>query len=58
MSAPTPTMTASQKIEFLKEIREFLLLTPEEYRLLVVQVLRQHRNERLRAQPALERRAA
>jgi hypothetical protein len=36
-------MTACQKIEFLQQIRQHLLLSPEEYRLLVVHVLREHR---------------
>jgi hypothetical protein len=36
-------MTACQKIEFLQQIRQHLLLSPEEYRLLVVHILRQHR---------------
>ena len=39
-------LSASQKLEFLQEVRQHLLLTPEEYRLLVVNILRRHRNER------------
>jgi len=47
---PLPTdrsLSACQKLEFLQEVREHLLLTPEEYMLLVVQSLRRHRNERI-----------
>ncbi len=40
-----PSLSASQKLEFLQEVRQHLLLTPEEYRLLVVNILRRHRNE-------------
>jgi hypothetical protein len=40
-----PQLTASEKIHFLQEIREHLLLSPEEYRLLVLYVLRRHRQE-------------
>ena len=40
-------LSASQKLEFLQEVRQHLLLTPDEYRLLVVNILRRHRNERL-----------
>ena len=48
--SPLPThrpLNASQKLEFLQEVRQHLLLTPEEYRLLVVNILRRHRNERI-----------
>jgi hypothetical protein len=58
MSAPTPAMTVRQKLEFLKQIQEHLLLAPDQYRLLVIHVLREHRNERLREQEAVERLAA
>lgn len=37
------SLTASEKIRFLQEIREHLLLSPEEYRMLVLYVLRRHR---------------
>lgn len=40
-------LSASQKLEFLQEVRQHLVLTPEEYRLLVVNILRRHRNERI-----------
>ena len=40
-------LSASQKLEFLQEVRQHLLLTPDEYRLLVVNILRRHRNEGL-----------
>jgi hypothetical protein len=40
-----PQLTASEKIHFLQEIREHLLLSPEEYRLLVLYVLRRHQQE-------------
>lgn len=56
MSAPTPAMTARQKIELLKEIQEFLLLPDEQYRLLIIHVLRQH--TRQRQGDSRERRAA
>ena len=46
MSAPAPAITARQKIELLKEIQEFLLLPPEQYRLLIIHVLRQHTRQR------------
>jgi hypothetical protein len=51
-------MTVRQKLEFLKQIQEHLLLSPDQYRLLIIHVLRQHRNERLREQEAVERLAA
>jgi hypothetical protein len=40
-------MSACQKLEFLQQLRQHLMLSPEEYRLLVVHVLREHRNERV-----------
>ena len=40
-------LSVSQKLEFLQEVRQHLLLTPEEYRLLVVNILRRHRNKRI-----------
>jgi len=42
----------SEKILFLQEIREHLLLSPEEYRLLVQHVLRSHAQQRRRPAPA------
>jgi hypothetical protein len=39
------SLTASEKIRFLQEIREHLLLSPDEYRMLVLYVLRRHRQE-------------
>ena len=39
------SLQASDKILFLQEIREHLLLSPEEYRLLVLHVLRRHRQQ-------------
>ena len=56
--SPTPAMTVRQKLEFLKQIQEHLLLSPDQYRLLIIHVLRQHRNERLREQEGAERLAA
>ena len=38
-------LKASDKILFLQEIREHLLLSPEEYRLLVLHVLRKHQQQ-------------
>jgi hypothetical protein len=38
-------LSACQKIEFLQQVRQHLMLSPEEYRLLVVHILREHRNE-------------
>lgn len=58
MSAPAPAITARQKIELLKEIQEFLLLPPEQYRLLIIHVLRQHTRQRQGERDALERLAA
>jgi hypothetical protein len=45
MQPRKPSLTASEKIRFLQEIREHLLLSPEEYRMLVLYVLRRHRQE-------------
>ena len=38
------TLSASEKLELLQAIRHHLRLSPEEYRLLVLNVLREHRN--------------
>ncbi len=54
----TPALKASQKIEFLQELREYLLLSPEEYRLLVQHVLRRHTQVHLRRRPERKQRAA
>jgi hypothetical protein len=51
-------MSASQKLEFLQEVRQHLMLTPEEYRLLVVHVLRAHRNGRVAQADGAMRHAA
>jgi hypothetical protein len=54
----TPILKASQKIEFLQELREYLMLSPEEYRLLVRHVLRRHTQVHLRRGGKSKRRAA
>jgi hypothetical protein len=53
----TPILKASQKIAFLQELREHLMLSPEEYRQLVKHVLKKHIEERARL-AELERKAA
>ena len=58
MYKPTPPLTAAQKLEFLKEIREHLVLSPEQYRYLVMEVLRKHRSDWMQQPHAEEREAA
>ena len=54
----TPILKASQKIEFLQELREYLMLSPEEYRLLIRHVLRRHTQVHLCRGGKAKRRAA
>jgi hypothetical protein len=58
MPTYTPDLKASQKIEFLQELREYLMLSPEEYRLLVQHVLRRHTTVHLRRTVESRRQAA
>jgi hypothetical protein len=55
---PHRSLSACQKLEFLQEVRQHLLLTPEEYRLLVANILRRHRNERIGFEPEPMQQAA
>lgn len=58
MTTYTPVLKASQKIEFLQELREYLMLSPEEYRLLVQHVMRRHAKVHLRRTGKMKRHAA
>ena len=42
MSKDTRRLSLSDKLAVLKELREFLLLTPEEYRRLIAHVAKGH----------------
>jgi hypothetical protein len=58
LSTNHTVLSACQKIEFLQQVRQHLMLSPEEYRLLVVHILRQHRNEQIEQTRASVRQAA